>query len=67
MAMHEFDKCRFCIHHYPKSKRLDKCEYPYPCIDREYFHLDTLTVIDKARQYGISVTDVLNLMREVSK
>lgn len=64
--MHEFDKCRFCAHYYTKSKRLDKCEYPYPCLNREFFRLDVIKVIDKAKQYKISVTDVLALMHEVS-
>lgn len=65
--MHEFDKCCFCAHHYPESKRYDKCEYPYSCIDRQFFQLDVKKVVDKAKMYDISVTDVLNLMKEVTE
>ena len=67
--MHEFDKCRFCDNYSPNSKRLDKCDVvsSYGCIKRDHFTLDVHRVIDKARQYGISVTDVLNLMREATK
>lgn len=68
--MHEFDKCRFCYYHNPKSALIDKCTYystTHYCLNRGAFILDTCKVIDKAKQYEISVTDVLNLMREVTK
>lgn len=71
--MHEFDKCRFCYYHEPKISRLDKCTYSqhnsygYGCLDHAAFHLDVRKVIDKAKLYKISVTDVLNIMREVTK
>lgn len=68
--MHEFDKCCFCQYYNPRSARLDKCSYysaTHYCLDRGAFILDVSKVIDKAKLYNISVTDVLNLMREVTK
>lgn len=67
--MHEFDKCCFCFYHDPNCNRLDKCSYIHHsyCIDRSSFVLDHMKVINKSRQYDISVTDTLNLMREATK
>lgn len=65
--MHEFNKCRFCMHYDPLNKRYDKCNNVRPCYTFELFDLNVIKVIDKAKLYGISVTDVINLIREASK
>lgn len=65
--MHEFDRCRFCFYHNPKSKRLDRCEYTKGCLYKKAFYLDPAKVIDMAKLYKISVTDVITLMHEVEK
>ena len=65
--MHEFDKCRFCSRYDPNKIGIDKCTYSYLCDRNVGFYLDVTKLIEKAKFYGISVTDVLSIMNEVNK
>lgn len=56
--MHEFDKCNFC------TSWQEGCCYDHYCKDHSDYILDVSKVLDKADEMGISVTDVLNLIRE---
>ena len=58
--MHEFDKCHFCISYDPSD---DWCRDPI-CDNHTHYILDVNKILKKADERGISVTDVLNLIRE---
>jgi hypothetical protein len=62
--MHEFDKCHFCTAYDPVS---DSCIDIY-CekSKRTSYILDVNKILAKADEHNITVTDVLNLMREVN-
>jgi hypothetical protein len=59
--MDEFNKCRFCMNY-------DECEgcrdYFCSSIDHISYHMDVRKIIAKSKELGISVTDVLNLIKE---
>lgn len=60
--MHEFDKCHFCANY---SLEDDWCNDTY-CerdVHSDYI-LDVNKILSKADELSISVTDVLNLIRE---
>lgn len=57
--MNEFDKCRFCQSYDEEKGCEDKM-----CWSRYHYRLDVDKIINKSRERGISVTDVLNLIRE---
>ena len=57
--MNEFDKCRFC-----QSYDEEKGCADITCWSRYHYRLDVDKIINKAKERGISVTDVLNLIRE---
>jgi hypothetical protein len=63
--MHEFDKCNFCGSSV-KDDENDRCKHPY-CFAHSDFSLDVNKILNKADKLNISVTDVLNLMREVNR
>lgn len=65
--MHEFDKCRFCLRFNPNALGRDHCMYPYLCERQIGFDLDVTKLIEKAKFYDISVSDVLSIMHEVTK
>lgn len=58
--MHEFDKCNFCSSQFEGS-----CSDIY-CHGHSDYSIDVGKVLSKADEMNISVTDVLNLMREVN-
>lgn len=58
--MHEFDKCHFCISYDPTD---DWCRDPL-CDNHAHYVLDVNKILKKADERNISVTDVLNLIRE---
>lgn len=57
--MDEFDKCKFCL-----SYDGEKCCDEHACSEHRHYRIDVKKIIDKADELGISVTDVLNLIRE---
>ena len=57
--MNEFDKCNFCC-----SYDGNRCCDGNGCLDHQHFRIDVKKIIDKSSELRISVTDVLNLMRE---
>ncbi len=61
--MDEFNKCRFCMNYNSN----EGCEDPY-CNSTNHicYRMDVRKIIAKADELGISVTDVLNLMREAN-
>ena len=63
--MHEFDKCHFCASYIVTD---DWCRDP--CCDRishSDYILDVNKILAKADEMNISVTDVLNLIRECNR
>lgn len=59
--MNEFDKCRFCSSY----DSYEGCEDPYGDSSNHICYcMDVRKIIAKADELGISVTDVLNLIRE---
>lgn len=58
--MHEFDKCNFC-----SSYSNGSCSDIF-CHGHSDYILDVAKILRKAIVMNISVTDVLNLMREVN-
>lgn len=62
--MDEFNKCRFCMNY----DSYEACEDPY-CNSSNHvsYRTDVRKIIAKADELGISVTDVLNLMRECNR
>lgn len=63
--MHEFDKCHFCAQYDAAEDWCEDifCEKPR----HTSYILDVNKVLAKANELNISVTDVLNLMRECNK
>lgn len=63
--MHEFDKCKFCANYDVAEDWCGDifCEKPR----HTSFILDAKKVLTKANEMGISVTDVLNLIRECNR
>lgn len=63
--MHEFDKCHFCAQYNVEDDWCGDifCERPR----HTSYILDVKKVLAKADELGISVTDVLNLMRESNR
>jgi hypothetical protein len=59
--MNEFDKCNFCI-----SMTKNGCD-DNMCTRRYHYRLDVNKILGKADDLNISVTDVLNLIRECNK
>lgn len=61
--MDDFNKCRFCMSY----DECWGCDDPY-CSSSSHisYRMDVRKIIDKANALGISVTDVLNLIREVN-
>lgn len=59
--MNEFDKCRFCESYGEIDK--DQC-YEGFCMKHSCYRLDVNKILKKADELNISVTDVLNLIRE---
>lgn len=57
--MHEFDKCRFCESILPT----EGCSDIY-CKNHSDYCIDVYKILAKADELHISVTDVLNLIRE---
>ena len=57
--MDEFDKCKFCLS-YDSGYGCDDDI----CRDHCHYRIDVKKIIDKADERNISVTDVLNLIRE---
>ena len=57
--MDEFDKCKFCCSH-----NGEKCCDEHICFDHHHYRIDVRKIIAKSNELGISVTDVLNLIRE---
>ena len=56
--MDEFDKCRFCKNY----DSFDGCVNFYPCNDmHNYFVPNKDRIIEKAREKGITVSDVIAL------
>lgn len=60
--MHEFDKCRFC----DRYSGLSGCHDPY-CKDHSDYRTDVYKILAKADELHISVTDVMNLIREYNE
>ena len=58
--MNEFDKCRFCLSY---DEEAGGCT-DISCWSRYHYRIDVDKIINKSREKGISVTDVLNLIRE---
>lgn len=56
--MHEFDKCNFCT-----SRNDGICNDPF-CHYHSDYSVDVNKILYKADELNISVTDVLNLIRE---
>ena len=56
--MHEFDKCNFC------TSWQEGCCYDMYCKDHSDYVLDVNKIFAKADERGVSVTDILNLIRE---
>lgn len=52
--MDVFDKCNFC-------KSVQSCENGC-CVQHEFFSVDKRKMIETAKDYGISVTDVVTLI-----
>lgn len=63
--MHDFDKCHFCANY---SVTDDWCNDIF-CerITHSDYILDVNKILAKADELGISVTDVLNLIRECNR
>ena len=59
----EFDKCNFCESY--GEIREDHCDV-YFCKKHSYYRIDVNKILKKAGDLNISVTDVLNLIRECS-
>ena len=60
--MHEFDKCHFCASYDPTD---DWCsDFFCDRASHSDYILDVRKVLKKAEDMGITVTDVLNLIRE---
>lgn len=60
--MNEFDKCNFC------SSVVDgECTDTYNCREHAHFRLDVNRVFNKADELGISVSDLLRLIKECNK
>lgn len=59
--MHEFDKCNFCISRNDGICRDEFCSY------RSDYSADVTKILNKADELNISVTDVLNLIRECNQ
>ena len=59
--MNEFDKCNFCESHDEIYK--NECTNPC-CWCHSGYRVDANNVLKKAYELKISVTDVLNLIRE---
>ena len=60
--MHEFNKCRFCTS-YDDCTHVCRDVYCEQLTRSDYI-LDVNAIFAKADERGISVTDVLNLIRE---
>ena len=58
--MHDFDKCRFCTG-YNVSE--DWCDDAL-CVDHSDYCLDVTKILNKADELNVSITDILNLIRE---
>ena len=57
--MEEFNKCRFCS----KYNDYEGCTDDFCCsATRDYFIADTDRIIEKSKEKGISVSDVISLM-----
>lgn len=57
--MDEFDKCRFC----KKYDSFDGCTDYFCCKPtREYFEPSRDRIIEKAKEKGISISDVVTLI-----
>ena len=61
--MKEFDKCYFCESY---DIREDSCINPC-CIYHSGYQIDINKVLKKADELKISVTDVLNLIKECNR
>lgn len=59
--MHEFDKCRFCAQYRGNA---GGCVDAYCNGNHSSYVLDVNKILNKADELNISVTDVLNLIRE---
>lgn len=53
--MDEFDKCRFCEYYH----ELDGCDSSAYCHDHFYFSIDYQKVINKSKDIGTDVGDVI--------
>lgn len=62
--MHEFDRCNFCAT-YVEGDGDVFCIHPY-CVCHSDYSLDISKVLKKADEMNLTVTDVLNLMREAN-
>lgn len=62
--MNDFDKCNFC-----SSMTEDGCKDANAnfCYGHGHYRLDVNKILNKADELKISVTDVLNLIRECNK
>jgi hypothetical protein len=60
--MNEFDKCNFCC-----SYEYGYCHDDEHCHNHQHYRIDVYKLIAKANELGISVTDLLNIMREVNE
>ena len=61
--MNEFDKCNFC----ESYGEIYENECTNPCCCHSSYLLDANKVLKKAEELKISVTDVLNLIRECNR
>ena len=61
--MNDFDKCNFC----ESMTDAGYCTEKYLCQKHSLYCLDVNKILDKADKLHISVTDVLNLIRECNK